>query len=168
MPRPSASRLTAAISLTAACLLAASLSGCSVRAAGTGVVVPLTSPPAVGTGAGGAGSLTVDITSPVTVSGHVDAAVTCSTGRIYRAAASSAVIEGTTFSISVNAPAYHGPGTYTSTVGVTVIQGDGGTTAVGALPGIPVTITETGGSFAVSAAGSNGRTVSGSVQWACS
>ncbi|TCJ32035.1 hypothetical protein [Parafrankia sp. BMG5.11] len=123
--------------------------------------------PAGGAGAGGPGSLTVDITSPVDVAGHVSTAVSCqSTARRY-VESSTATIEGRTVSQGVRVAGYDGPGSYPAVITVSVVAPDSGRYAIDAVPAT-VEITSAGGSVSFSASTSGGRTLAGSIVWACS
>jgi hypothetical protein len=107
----------------------------------------------------------VAITSPVAVQGHVNVAVGCTTsGHRYVAQVSSATIQNVTVSFTVTVPRYNGAGTYTSTVDMTVVQA--GTTTSLVVPA-QVQLTDAGGTYSLSASGSGGRTVAGTMTWAC-
>lgn len=114
-----------------------------------------------------AGSVTVSLTSPIARSGTATALVTCATGRIYRARAGGVGINGVQVSFAVVVTGYQGPGTYRAVVDVTVRQPSGVVTTVAAVAGTPVTLSAEGGSFDLSATGSAGRTVAGSLSWVC-
>jgi hypothetical protein len=64
-------------------------------------------------------------------------------------------------------PRYRGPGRYPAVVGVTLRQASGVVTTVAGVSRIPAAITSTGGSFSISATGSAGRTLTGSLNWTC-
>jgi hypothetical protein len=113
------------------------------------------------------GSVTVSVSAPVTVSGTVAVPVSCATGVAYRATVSSAVVQGDQLSYTVAIPRYTGPGRYYTVVGVTLRQASGVVTAVGRVSSVPAAITAAGGSFTVSAVGSGGRTLAGSLSWTC-
>ncbi|MCK9927764.1 hypothetical protein MXD62_11385 [Frankia sp. Mgl5] len=145
----------------------------SAASAGTGVetadaaTAAEPSAPAGGAGAGGPGSLTVDITSPVDVAGHVSTAVSCqSTARRY-VESSTATIEGRTVSQGVRVAGYDGPGSYPAAITVSVVAPDSGRYTIDAVPAT-VEITSAGGSVSFSANTSGGRTLAGSIVWACS
>jgi hypothetical protein len=124
------------------------------------------SPPA-GTGTGGPGSLTVDITTPVAVAGHVTTPVSCdATGRRYVESASG-TLNGATVSQSVRVAGFDGPGTYPAVVAVSVTAADATPQSVEAVPA-SVEITSTGGSVSFSASTAAGRTLAGSIVWSCS
>ncbi|MGF7239418.1 MAG: hypothetical protein ACQSGP_31345 [Frankia sp.] len=123
--------------------------------------------PPVGQGSGGPGSLTVAITSPVTVSGHIDTPVSCAiTGARYTASASGTV-HNYAVSDVVRVAGYHGPGTYPALVTVSVTAPDN---IHYVATGVRTTaqITDTGGAVSFSATTSGGRTLAGSIGWACS
>lgn len=122
----------------------------------------------VGAGAGGPGSITLTMTEPAAISGHVTTPVACTTGRMYEASASSAAVQGYQLSFSVRVAGYAGPGEYQATIGVTLVEPDGTSISVPAVPAVPAQITAGGGTFSLSATGSNGRTVALSLTWACS
>jgi hypothetical protein len=120
----------------------------------------------VGKGTGGPGSLTVAITSPVAVSGHVDTEVSCqATGARYTASASG-TLHGYTVADVVRVVGYHGPGSYPALVTVSVT----GASARDAITAVPATaqITAAGGDVSFSATTDAGRTLAGSIAWACS
>jgi hypothetical protein len=121
----------------------------------------------VGAGTGGAGSLTVGITSPIAVAGHVDTPVSCDiAGRRYAESATGSV-GGSTVAESLRVASYTGPGSYSALVTVSLVGPDAARYAVDAVPA-NVTITSTGGSVSFSASTSAGRTLAGSISWACS
>ncbi len=142
----------------------------STSAASTSAVSANTvsaSVPPVGVGTGGPGSLTVDITSPVAVSGHVDTPVSCETaGRRYVASATG-TIRGYTVADTVRIANYHGPATYPAVVTVSVSSSAEGKYAIDAVPATAV-ITSAGGSVSFTAQTSAGRTLAGSIVWSCS
>ncbi len=127
-----------------------------------------TAAPSVGPGSGGPGSITLSLTQPAVVEGHVTTPVTCSAGHAYEASASSAVVQGYGVSFSVRAAPYSGPGEYATVVTVTLVEPNGTTISVPAVPGAPASISATGGTFSMSATGSNGRSVALALTWACS
>ncbi len=161
-------------------LAVAALTGCSALAGNrtsavtvpTGAATPRThsgvAHPSGGSGAGGAGSLTVAVTEPVALSGHVDDTVTCTTGREYRAVVAPTVIAGDTVSLQVLVSGYTGAGSYSAIVTASITPTGSAATSVAGLPGIPVSLTSTGGSVDLSATGSGGHTIAGSFGWACS
>jgi hypothetical protein len=115
----------------------------------------------------GTGSLAVSVTSPVTLSGSIAAPVSCVTGLNYRASVTSAVIHGDQVSYTVAIAHYRGPGSYPAVVAVTLRQSTGVVTTIAGVSRVPAVITATGGSFSVSATGSEGRTFTGSLTWTC-
>jgi hypothetical protein len=115
----------------------------------------------------GTGSLSVSVTSPVALSGSTAAPVSCATGLSYRASVTSAVIHGDQVSYTVAIARYRGPGSYPAVVAVTLRQSTGVVTTIAGVSRVPAAITATGGSFSVSATGSEGRTFTGSLTWAC-
>ena len=155
---------TAASGTTAANLTPAA------SAAGTEAATPVggTTANASPSQAQGPGSVSASVTSPVTVSGTVTVPVSCVSGLAYRATVNSAVVHGDQLSFSLAIARYRGPGSYPSAVvGVTLRQASGVVTTVAGVSRIPAVITSTGGSFLVSATGSDGRTLSGSLSWTC-
>lgn len=176
-PDPSASRLlTAAVPSATALVLALGLTACqgqtalsaasaspagSASSTASSDPVSATSPPLA------AGSLSVSVSSPVTVSGSAPGPVACATGLAYRASVSGAVIDVNQFSASVVVAGYHGPGTYPAVMAVTLRQASGLVTTVAGVSRVPAVITAAGGSFSVSATGSAGRTFTGSLSWVC-
>ncbi|ETA04046.1 hypothetical protein CcI156_09055 [Frankia sp. CcI156] len=125
-----------------------------------------TSTDAVGKGAGGPGSLTVAITSPVAVSGHVDTVVSCQTAGARYVASASGSVHGYAVSDVVRVAGYHGPGSYQASVTVSMTGPD----AHYAVTAVPATaqVTATGGDVSFSATSTGGRTLAGSIAWACS
>jgi hypothetical protein len=141
--------------------------GTAAGAAGTAVAQDdgtAASQPAAGAAQG---SVTVSISSPVKDSGTVAVPVSCVTGPGYRAAVTSAVVQGDQISYTAEIPRYTGPGSYYAVVAVTLRQASGVVTTVGGISRVPANITTSGGSFAVSAVGSGGRTFTGSLSWTC-
>ncbi len=127
---------------------------------------PATGGTSAGRGVGGPGSLTVSITSPITVAGHVDTTVSCDTGRRYVESASG-VIHGYTVTATVRIAAYHGAGSYPAVVTVSVGSSTDGPYAVEAIA-TTATITSSGGSLSFTGQTSAGRTLAGSISWSCS
>jgi len=175
-----ARHLTRGVVLPAVMLaLAALASGCKgqvavsaqsaapTASAATETAASAPSAAAAGGAAAGTGSLSVSITSPVTQSGSTAAAVSCVTGLSYRASVTSAVIHGDQVSYTVAIAHYRGPGSYPAVVAVTLRQSTGVVTTVAGVSRVPAAITATGGSFSVSATGSEGRTFTGSLTWTC-
>ena len=175
MPVRIAGRLArVAVLPVAAVALATVVTGCkgavavSAPSAATGsasgsAVVPV----AATSQASAPGSLSVSVTSPVTLSGSSQVAVSCAAGVGYHAEASSAVIHGDQVSYSVAIARYRGPGSYRAVVAVTLRQTTGVLTTVAGVSEVPAMITADGGSFSVSATGTDGRTFTGSLTWAC-
>ncbi len=121
----------------------------------------------IGAGTGGAGSMTVGLTSPVAVAGHVDTPVSCETAARRYVESAAGSINGVTVTQSVRVAAYTGPGTYSALVTVSVAQADATRYAADAVPAT-VEVTATGGSLSFSAATDGGRTLAGTISWACS
>jgi hypothetical protein len=109
----------------------------------------------------------VSISSPVSDSGSVAVPVSCVSGPGYRASVASAVVQGDQVAFSVDIPRYPGPGTYYAVVTASLRQSSGVVTAIGGVSRVPAVITSAGGSFTVSAVGSGGRTLAGSLSWTC-
>ncbi|MBI3686722.1 MAG: hypothetical protein HY241_05160 [Actinobacteria bacterium] len=124
------------------------------------------SPANAGQGEGGPGSITLSVTSPRAVSGHVDTPVTCTTGRIYRASGTGA-IAGYTVRVAATAMRYSGPASYQTTLSGSVLAPDGEEFA---LVGVRTTaaITADGGSAPFTVTGKRGHTMSGTISWSCS
>ncbi|MBL7491451.1 hypothetical protein I6A60_25285 [Frankia sp. AgB1.9] len=120
-----------------------------------------------GRGTGGPGSETITITSPVAVAGHVDTTVTCGVSGNHYTASASAVVQGYTVTETVVAANYHAPGTYTILVTVSLTIPGEGRYVITAVPA-SAQITDTGGSVSFSATSDGGRTLAGSIAWACS
>jgi hypothetical protein len=120
----------------------------------------------VGKGTGGPGSLTVAITAPVAVAGHVNTEVSCQTTGTRYLATASGTIQGYTVSENVRVAGYHGPGSYPALVTMSVT----GPQAHDAVSAVPATgeITAAGGDISFSATTAAGRTLAGSISWACS
>jgi hypothetical protein len=77
------------------------------------------------------------------------------------------VIKGDQLTFTVAIVGYRGPGSYPAEVGVTLHQSSGTVTTLAGVSRVPAAITSTGGSFTVSATGSEGRTFTGSLRWVC-
>jgi hypothetical protein len=162
--------------LAAAVLLLAGLTGCQPATGTTGAAASAaasasrsaTARPA-GTGVGGAGSLTLDLTSPVRLTGHVNTKVTCSTAsRTYRASGSSASVAGYRVDFGVTVKPYRGPGDYPASTVTLKLDGPSGTVDSGSVLA-PVTITDSGrrGHFTLDVT-VDGRRFAGTLAWACS
>ncbi len=156
---------TAGTAVSAATTQASSTSP-SVTAAAPVATAPATGGTSAGRGVGGPGSLTVSITSPITVAGHVDTTVSCDTGRRYVESASG-VIHGYTVTATVRIAAYHGAGSYPAVVTVSVGSSTDGPYAVEAIA-TTATITSSGGSLSFTGQTAAGRTLAGSISWSCS
>jgi hypothetical protein len=132
--------------------------------AATSRVLPSAS--VVGKGTGGPGALTVAITAPVAVAGHVNTEVSCQTTGTRYLATASGTIQGYTVSENVRVAGYHGPGSYPALVTMSVT----GPQAHDTISAVPATaeITATGGDISFSATTDAGRTLAGSISWACS
>ena len=181
-PRTTYRLARAAVLPAAVVALTAGLAGCKGTVAATGSspatvavsAAPATSEVATEPAAAAAvsapatrGSVSASISSPVTDSGTVAVPVSCESGLVYRAVVTSAVVHGDQVSFGVVIAGYHGPGSYPAVVDVTLHQAAGVVTAVAGVSRIPAVITSTGGSFAVSATGSGGRTLTSSLSWTC-
>lgn len=150
----------------ASAAFAVSLTAC--KPSGAAAPHPSLSRPPVGTGMGGAGSITVSFTRPVTVSGHVDTTVTCTTAaRTYTASGSSALVAGYTVSFNVKVFPYHGPDSYPAAVVSLTLDGPTGKVGAASVPS-PTTVTASGGSFTVDATSDDGQELTASLEWACS
>jgi hypothetical protein len=104
----------------------------------------------------------------VSISGTVKTTVACVTGRAaYRADVSTAVVQGNQVTFGVSIAGYRGPGSYPAIVNVTLRQSSGTVTTLAGVAQVPAVITSTGGSFSVTATGSEGRSFSGSMSWVC-
>jgi hypothetical protein len=117
-------------------------------------------------GTGGPGSLTVAITSPVAVAGHVNTTVNCDDATARYVESANGLIKGYTISETVRVAGYHGAGSYPALVTVSLT----GPQVSETIPAVPVTaqITDTGGDVSFSATSDAGRTLAGSISWACS
>jgi hypothetical protein len=108
----------------------------------------------------------VAITSPVAVSGHVDTAVSCQREGARYVASASGSIHGYAVSEVARIAGHHGPGSYRALLTVSVTGPD----AHYGVSSVPATaqVTDTGGTVSFSAATDGGRTLAGSIAWACS
>ena len=70
-------------------------------------------------------------------------------------------------SSSVAVRGRRGPGSYRALVTLTVIGPHGGIASASRVPGIPATITTSGGSFTIDTTGAGGRTLAAAVSWTC-
>lgn len=118
---------------------------------------------------GGAGTLSVSMTSPVSESGTAAASVTCArTAVLYVASANNALVAGYDHSFTLRIGRYRGPGTYPgAALTYTVTGPEGGIASATGVLATPVTITSTGGSFTVDRTGPNGTTLDATVTWTC-
>jgi hypothetical protein len=108
------------------------------------------------------------VTKPVSVSGHVDTTVTCTTAsHRYTASASGALVAGYHVSFTVRVTPYHGPATYPAALVTFTLQGPSGSVGVADVPA-PVTVTGTGGAFSLDTTTGSGQTLAVSVDWECS
>jgi hypothetical protein len=108
------------------------------------------------------------ISSPVTLSGTVPAPVSCVPGELsYRAEVGATDVNGAKVTFSVVIARYRGPGSYPAVVAATLQQQSGTVTAIGGVSRVPAVITTSGGSFTVSAVGTEGRTFTGTLTWTC-
>jgi hypothetical protein len=114
-----------------------------------------------------AGALSASVSAPVIVLGHVATPVLCATGGVYQAEESRATIDGNRLRFTVGIVGYHGTGSYSAVVAVTLDQASGVVTTLAGVSQVPATITRTGGSFSVKAIGREGRPFTGSLHWVC-
>jgi hypothetical protein len=129
---------------------------------------PSFSAPPVGQGAGGAGSITLSVTKPVAISGHVDTTVSCTTAnRTYTASGDSTLIAGYHVAFTVRVVPYHGAGEYPAALVTLTLDGPTGTVGAASVPS-PTTLTSTGGSFTLDTTTSNGQSFAAHLIWACS
>ena len=115
------------------------------------------------------GSVGITITSPVAVSGSKTVPVTCTTGAVYKATVSSAVVKGDQVSVAVSVAGYRGPGSYPAVVTLTVKEASGTTLPIPKAVKTPAVLTSTGGSFSMSVTSTQGKrlTFAGSLHWTC-
>lgn len=120
------------------------------------------------------GSIKVDLTiGSIDITGSKPVSVACSVkGKTYTAVTTKTTVDGYQVYASVVIRNYTGPGTYTATVSM----GAKGTNlaAAGAVKGVKVTVSETGGVFSFSKTGTGtsapkleGTTISGSLSYTC-
>jgi hypothetical protein len=107
----------------------------------------------------------VAITSPVTVSGHLDTPVSCSVTGVRYTESAAGALRGSTISEAVRVVGYQGPGTYRASVTVSVVSA-GVRDAVTAVP-TTAHITGAGGDVSFSGTTGGGRVLAGSIVWAC-
>jgi hypothetical protein len=119
------------------------------------------------------GSVGVSITSPITASGSKAVPVTCTTGPLYKASVSKAVLngkaKGDTVSLAVSVAGYKGPGSYPAVVTFTLKEANGTVIPVPKQVKTPAVITSTGGSFTLSVTSTQGKkeTFAASLRWTC-
>jgi hypothetical protein len=114
------------------------------------------------------GSVTVAESKPVLAHGIATAPVTCETSSaVYVALVSRAQAGGYTHSFTVRVAGYHGPGRYRGTLSATVTGPHGTVAALTGVTDPAVTVTGTGGTFAISTTGSGDHTLDATVSWAC-
>ena len=121
----------------------------------------------------GTGSVTASLTSPVAITGTRSANVPCAVhGTTYSISSTKASIDGYKVTAAMVIRNYTGPGTYTATV--TMAISGPKYVAIGAVTGVKLTISATGGvwSFSRTAPGATypklaGKTVSGSLAYTC-
>jgi hypothetical protein len=118
------------------------------------------------TGVGGPGSITLALTAPRAVSGHVSTTVSCATGRVYHAAATGE-IEGYTVHLGASAVAYHGDGSYPTALAGSVVAPGGEAFALAGLH-TTASLTGTGGSVPFTAVSARGHSLQGTLSWQCS
>ena len=120
------------------------------------------------------GSIKVDLTiGSIEITGTKPVSVACSVkGKTYTAVTTKTTVDGYQVYASVVIRNYTGPGTYTATVSMGA-KGTNLATA-GAVKGVKVTISETGGVFSFSKTGTGtnapkleGKTVAGSLSYTC-
>jgi hypothetical protein len=114
------------------------------------------------------GSVTVAESKPVLADGTATAPVTCETSSaVYVALVSRAQAGGYTHSFTVRVADYHGPGRYRGTLSATVTGPQGTVAALTGVTDPAVSVTGTGGTFAISTTGSGDHTLDATVSWAC-
>jgi hypothetical protein len=163
-PSPTVASATAAGPTVAATGTAAGVAGGSAGTAG-----------ALGVGGSAAaaapghhGSVTVAESKPVLAHGTATAPVTCETSSaVYVALVSRAQAGGYTHSFTVRVAGYHGPGRYRGTLSATVTGPHGTVAALTGVTDPAVSVTGTGGTFAISTTGSGDHTLDATVSWAC-
>jgi hypothetical protein len=129
---------------------------------------PVGSEPPVGRGAGGAGSVTISVTKPVVISGHVDTTVSCTTANhTYTASADGTLIAGYHVAFTVRVAPYHGAGEYPAALVTLTLDGPTGKIGAASVPS-PTTLTSPGGSFTLDTTTSNGQSFAAHLIWACS
>lgn len=120
------------------------------------------------------GSVKVDLTvGSVEITGTKSVSVACTVkGKTYTVVTKKTTVDGYQVYASMVIRNYTGPGSYTGTVSMGVKGAN--VAAAGAVTGVKVTITETGGVFAFSKTGTGttapkleGKTISGSMTYTC-
>ncbi len=120
------------------------------------------------------GSVTLNLTSPVTVTGTAAApGLTCTVkGSTYTVKVSRTTVSGYQVSGNATIVGYKGPGSYNATLSFTA-TGDGQNLVLGGRK-VPVTINDAGGSasFSKTASGTRvpkaaGTTAAGTIAWTC-
>jgi hypothetical protein len=182
MPSPAVKLASLAIPVASLLSLTACrgvvVAGSAATPAGTAAVASTAAPAAAASSApatpapntpGGAGTLSVSMTSPVSASGTAAASVTCArTAVLYVASANNAQVAGYDHSFTLRIGRYRGPGTYPGAALTYTVTGPAGgiASATGVLA-TPVTITSSGGSFTVDRTGRSGTTLDATVTWTC-
>jgi hypothetical protein len=114
------------------------------------------------------GSVTVAEVKPVAAHGTATAPVTCETsGAVYVALVSQAEADGYRHSFTVRVPGYHGLGKYRGTLSATVAGPRGTVAALTGVTDPEVTVTGTGGTFTIDAAGTGDHSLDATVSWIC-
>jgi hypothetical protein len=114
------------------------------------------------------GSVTVAVAKPVLARGRATAPVTCETSSaVYVALVSKAQAGGYSHSFTVRVAGYHGPGRYRGTLSATVTGPHGPVAALTGVTDPAVTVTATGGSFAVDTTGAGDHSLDATVSWVC-
>jgi hypothetical protein len=114
------------------------------------------------------GSVTVTESKPVLAHGTVTAPVTCETSSaVYVALVSKAQAAGFTHSFTVRVAGYHGPGRYRGTLSATVIGPHGTVAALTGVTDPAVTVTGTGGTFAIDVSRSGDHSLDATMSWVC-
>jgi hypothetical protein len=114
------------------------------------------------------GSVTVAEVKPVAAHGTATAPVTCETSSaVYVALVSQAQAGGYSHSFTLRVPGYHGPGKYRGTLSATVAGPSGTVAALTGVTDPEVTLTGTGGTFVIDAAGTGDHSLDATVSWVC-
>lgn len=163
-------------SITTAALAAAlglGIAGASFAPSAAAADVPAAAV-AVAPAASTTGSVEVDLTiGSIEITGSKPVSVACSVkGTTYTAVTTKTTVDGYQVYASVVIRNYTGPGTYTATVSMGA-KGTNLATA-GAIKGVKVTVSDTGGVFSFSKTGTGtnapklqGKTVAGSLEYTC-